>query len=120
MGDATAMGAARLGASPSQAPRASSPAPGFLLERGRFKPVAIPRGQEDLAPQGIAPININDGGQIVGAYTDPAGASRGFRLDRGRITTIDVPGPRRPNPRGQQPRPDRGCLQQHPPRPQRQ
>jgi hypothetical protein len=39
---------------------------GFLLERGRFKPVAIPRGLEDLALQGIVPFNINDRGRVVG------------------------------------------------------
>jgi probable HAF family extracellular repeat protein len=100
MGDATAMEAARLGASPSRDTRASSPAPGFLLERGRFKPIAIPRGLEDLAPEGIGPTGINDRGQIVGAYADPAGAPRGFRLDRGRFTKIDVPGAMGTQPQG--------------------
>src|SRR5512132_3467977 len=89
-GQAPAM--TRLGASPSQDPSVSSPPPGFLLERGRFKPVPIPRGLEDLAPQGISPIDINDQGQLVGSYTDPTGAEHGFRLDRNRFTTVDVPG----------------------------
>jgi probable HAF family extracellular repeat protein len=85
----------------STSPRvAARPAPGFLLERGRFKPVAIPRGLEDLAPQGIAPIDINDRGQIVGAYPDTAGAAHGFRLDRGRFTRIDVPGAKGTQPQG--------------------
>jgi hypothetical protein len=47
------------------------PAPGFLLERGRFKPIAIARGLENLAPQGIAPFGINDRGQIVGFAVNP-------------------------------------------------
>src|SRR5512133_988859 len=89
-GQAPAM--TRLGASPSQDPSVSSPPPGFLLERGRFKPVPIPRGLEDLAPQGISPIDIHDQGQLVGSYTDPTGAEHGFRLDRNRFTTVDVPG----------------------------
>ena len=44
---------------------------------------------------------INDDGQIVGFYNDTANAQnlRGFLLDRGRFTRIDVPGaqPTRPN-----------------------
>jgi hypothetical protein len=100
MGDATAMGAARPDASPSRDPGASSPTPGFLLERGRFKPVVIPRGLEDLAPEGIGPTGINDRGQITGAYNDPAGTPRGFRLDRGRFTKIDVPGAKGTQPQG--------------------
>jgi probable HAF family extracellular repeat protein len=90
----------RLGASPSQDPGASSPPPGFLLERGRFKPVAIPRVLEDLAPQGIGPIDINDRGQVVGVYsnTRPDISAndnqdrRGFLLDRGRYVRLDFPG----------------------------
>jgi probable HAF family extracellular repeat protein len=93
MGAATAMGAPRLGASPSQDPRASSPAPGFLLERGRFTTVAIPPRLAATAPQGIGPMGINDRGQIVGEYIDDRAVSRGFLLDRsGRFTRIDVPG----------------------------
>ncbi len=71
--------------------RSGGPVPGFVLERGRFKPVAIPRGLEDPAPQGIAPIDINDRRQIVGSYADPAGVERGFLLDRGQFARIDVP-----------------------------
>jgi probable HAF family extracellular repeat protein len=101
----TSMGGAdarpiRLGTSPNQDSSVNSPPPGFLLERGRFKPVVIPRGLEDLAPEGIGPININDWGQIVGAYADPAGAARGFRLDRGRFTKLDVPGAKGTQPQG--------------------
>jgi uncharacterized membrane protein len=86
------MEAARLDASPSQDPRASSPPPRFLLERGRFKPVAIPRGLEDLAPQGISPLDINDRGQIVGDYQDAAGRVHGYLWGKGRFSTLDVPG----------------------------
>ena len=93
IGDATAMGAARLGASPSHDPRASSPPPGFLLERGRFTPVAIPRRLEATAPWGINPTGINDRRQIVGEYVDDQLISRGFLIDQdGRYTRIDVPG----------------------------
>jgi probable HAF family extracellular repeat protein len=95
--EAPAVGPARLASSARVEAR---PAPGFLLEHGRFKPVAIPRGLEDLAPQGIIPTSLNDRGQIVGVYADPAGASRGFRLDRGRFTKIDVPGAKATQPQG--------------------
>jgi hypothetical protein len=87
--DAAAAGPTRLVADPDS--RTSAPPPGFLLERGRFTAVAIPRGLEDLAPQGISPLDIGDRGQIVGSYADPALAEHGFLPDRGRFTTIDVP-----------------------------
>jgi probable HAF family extracellular repeat protein len=87
----------RPGASPSHTRGVSSPPPGFLLERGRFKPVAIPRGLEDLAPEGIGPFGINNQEQIVGEYVDGRGAGRGFLLDRGRFTRIDVPGAKATN-----------------------
>jgi hypothetical protein len=90
-GQAPAM--SRLGASPSQDPSVSSPPPGFLLERGRFTPVAIPRRLEATAPWGIAPTGINDRRQIVGEYIDDRLISRGFLIDQdGRYTRIDVPG----------------------------
>lgn len=63
---APATGPPRLATTTSTAAQAPSPAPGFLLERGRFTPVAIPRGQEQLAPDGINPLGINDRSQIVG------------------------------------------------------
>lgn len=89
------MGAARLGTGPSQDPRASSPAPGFLLERGRFTTVAIPRRLAATAPQGIGPMGINDRRQIVDEYIDDRAVSRGFLLDRhGRFTRLDFPGSR--------------------------
>jgi probable HAF family extracellular repeat protein len=83
----------RPGASPSPDPGASSPAPGFLLEEGRYTPVAIPRRLAATAPWGIAPTGINDRRQVVGEYVDDRLVSRGFLLDKhGRFTRIDVPG----------------------------
>jgi hypothetical protein len=72
---APAAEATLLGATTSTAAQAPSPVPGFLLERGRFTPVAIPRGLEQLAPDGINPVGINDRGQIVGVYSDPENLS---------------------------------------------
>jgi hypothetical protein len=67
--------------------------PGFLLDRGRYTPVAIPRRLAATAPQGIVPTGINDRHQIVGEYIDDGLMSRGFLLDKGgRFTRIDVPG----------------------------
>jgi hypothetical protein len=94
---APAAEATLLGATTSTAPQAPSPAPGFLLERGRFTPVAIPCGQEQLAPDGINPIGINVRGQIVGEYLDRRDAGRRFLLERGRFTTINVPGAKATN-----------------------
>jgi uncharacterized membrane protein len=35
---------------------------------------------------------VNGRAQAVGTYTDANGQTRGFRWERGRITTLDVPG----------------------------
>jgi hypothetical protein len=67
-GQAPAM--TRLGASPSQDPGAGSPPPRVRAGERTVHPVAIPRGQEQLAPDGINPVGINDRGQIVGMYSD--------------------------------------------------
>jgi probable HAF family extracellular repeat protein len=95
-----APGMSRPGASPSRDTSTGSPPPGFLLERGRFTPVAPPPGLEDLAP--IAPIDLNDRGQIVGTYQDPnGGAARGYLLDKGgRFTKINPPGAKGTQPQG--------------------
>jgi hypothetical protein len=78
-----------------------TPPPGFLLERGRFKPVALPPGLEDLTLRGIAPIDLNDRGQIVGTYEEPiGGAARGFLLQGGRFTRINPPGAKGTQPQG--------------------
>ena len=82
---------------------AARPAPGFLLERGRFIPVAVPPGTEDVAPPGIAPIDVNDRVQIVGSYADARGDAHGFLLDRGPragSAGSTCPAPRAPSPRG--------------------
>jgi uncharacterized membrane protein len=72
--------------------RAGSPAPGFLLERGRYTPVAIPPHLAATAPQGILPFGINDRRQIVGEYIDDRNVPHGFLLDQhGRFTRLDVP-----------------------------
>ena len=78
---------------PGPATGAGRPAPGFLLERGRFTPVVPPPGQEDFAPLGLGPTDLNDRRHIVGSYDDVAAdATRGFLLKRGRLTTVHVPG----------------------------
>jgi hypothetical protein len=80
-----------VGATSRTADAASCEGPGFLLERGRFKPVVAPRGVEGIAPPGIAPIDINDRGQIVGTI-GPIESAKAFVLERGRITTLSFPG----------------------------
>ena len=81
--------------------RPRTPIPGFLLERGRFKPVTLPPGLEDLTLRGIAPIDLNDRSQIVGTYEEPiGGAARGFLLQRGRFTMINPPGAKGTQPQG--------------------
>jgi probable HAF family extracellular repeat protein len=94
-----APGMSRPGASPSRDTSARSPVPGFLLERGRFTPVTLPPGLEDLAP--IAPVDLNDHRQIVGTYEEPiGGAVRGYLLTRGRFTKVNPPGAKGTQPQG--------------------
>jgi probable HAF family extracellular repeat protein len=96
---APATGPAQQGADPDR--RAGAPPPGFLLDRGRFKPVTVPPGLEDLTLRGIAPIDLNDRGQIVGTYEEPSGgAVRGFLLQRDRFTRINPPGAKGTQPQG--------------------
>jgi hypothetical protein len=87
---------------PDSGPAAGTgtPPPGFLLERGRFTPVAPPPGLEDLAP--IAPVDLNDRRQIVGTHEESiGGAVRGFLLDKqGRFTKINPPGAKGTQPQG--------------------
>jgi probable HAF family extracellular repeat protein len=68
--------------------------PGFLLEKGRYVTIDVPRRLWEAAPEGIGPIGINDLEQIVGSYEDHSGMVHGFLLDRrrGRFANIDVPG----------------------------
>ena len=78
---------------PGPATGTGRPPPGYVLERGRFTPVAVPPGVEDPSALGIGPTDLNDRRQIVGIYDDVAAdAGRGFLLDRGRFTTVHVPG----------------------------
>jgi hypothetical protein len=52
------------------------------------RPIAI-----DLASsRPVGTTDLNDRGQMVGAYLDTAGAFHGLLLDRGRAVTIDAPG----------------------------
>jgi hypothetical protein len=89
---------------PDSGPAAGTgtPPPGFLLERGRFKPVALPPGLEDLTLRGIAPVDLNDRRQIVGTHEESiGGAVRGFLLDKqGRFTKINPPGAKGTQPQG--------------------
>jgi len=67
---------------------------GFVLDHGRYLPVAPPGGFEDLVASPLSPLDINDRDQIVGSYLDPAGRERGFLLgrDRNQFVQVDVPG----------------------------
>ena len=86
---------------PGPATGAGTPPPGFLLERGRFTPVVPPPGLEDLYPDGLAPFDLDDRGQIVGPYVDLAAqAARGFLLTRDRLLKVDVPGAKATQPQG--------------------
>jgi uncharacterized membrane protein len=61
---------------------------GFLRdEKGVFTTIDHPD-----APLGTVALDINNRGQIVGAYVDAELATHGFLLDRGVFTTIDPPG----------------------------
>ena len=64
-----------------------------MLDHGRYLPVAPPRGLEDLVSGPLSPFDIDDNGQLVGSYLDPAGRERGFLLDqdRNRFVQVDVP-----------------------------
>jgi probable HAF family extracellular repeat protein len=67
---------------------------GFLWARGRFWTIDHPKGT-GTTPEGISgsgAFDINDRGQIVGAYVDRDGHVRGYRWDWGWFRTIDAPG----------------------------
>ena len=61
--------------------------PGFLLNRGEFTTIDHPKATLETAPYGI-----NHRGQIVGGYDTAGFVFQGLLLDRGRYTTIVVPG----------------------------
>ena len=58
---------------------------GFLLDRGELTALDVP-GAVLTSPNGI-----NDGGQVVGEYTDAGGMVHGFLWDKGRLMTFDGP-----------------------------
>jgi hypothetical protein len=68
----------------STSPR--SPFPGFVLERGRYTTIEAPDPSVWLFP-----FDINNRGQVLGVYTDAAGAFHGFVLTRGRFVSFDAP-----------------------------
>jgi len=58
---------------------------GFLLARGKFKPINFPGAT-------LTDVNwIDPRGQIVGDYLDASGKGHGFLLMAGAFTTIDYP-----------------------------
>jgi probable HAF family extracellular repeat protein len=65
-----------------------TPTPGFLLDRGRYRPFDAPQARSSTLPYGI-----NNHGAIVGRYDD--GSEQPFLRDRrGRFITLRIPGAR--------------------------
>ena len=62
---------------------------GYVWERGRFTTIDVP------GAAGTSLVDINDRGQLLGAYADDLsmgpGTFHGFVLDRGRLRTFDGP-----------------------------
>jgi uncharacterized membrane protein len=56
---------------PSTASSPRTPSPGFLLDNGRFTTFDVP-----AARVGTSPLGINNRGQIIGSYSDPADGGR--------------------------------------------
>jgi uncharacterized membrane protein len=85
--------AAQSAESPTEAPPVVT-LQAFLLDNGGFAPLDVPcitqAGEGGQEPFELT--DINNRGQIVGVCTDAAGATDGFLLDQGRVTTLDVPG----------------------------
>jgi len=65
-----------------------------VLEKGVFNTFNVPNATR------TAPHDINDRGQIVGAFVDAGGVLHGFLLDAGMFTTIDLPGAVETDPAG--------------------
>jgi hypothetical protein len=59
---------------------------GFVWDDGRFRRFDV---TDSLA---TFPYGINNRGQIVGGYFDPAGKQHGFLLESGQYRTLDAPG----------------------------
>jgi hypothetical protein len=72
---ATAAAPTPMGEQADARPR--SPTPGFLLDQGRYTTLGVPGATVETGAGGI-----NNRGQIVGVYTDTAGAIKGVLLDR--------------------------------------
>jgi uncharacterized membrane protein len=80
--------AAPTPASARPAPPTADPNGAFLFRNGRFSPLG---GIPGATASGH--ININNRGQVVGAYLDAQATPRSFIKDRsGRVTTFSVPG----------------------------
>jgi hypothetical protein len=59
---------------------------GFLRDaRGRVTVLDVP------GARGTEAVKLNDRGQVLGVYTDAAGAFHGFVLTRGRLVSFDAP-----------------------------
>jgi probable HAF family extracellular repeat protein len=96
------------GAVPASGSQPHTPAPGFLLSKGRYSTFDVP-----AATTGTSPIGITNAGLIVGKFNDgttssgPGANEHGFVRSRsGRFTVIDLPGirattPFRSNDKGQ-------------------
>ena len=56
---------------PSTASSPAHPSPGFLLDKGRFTTFGVPD-----ARVGTSPLGINNGGEIIDKYSDPADGGR--------------------------------------------
>jgi uncharacterized membrane protein len=62
---------------------------GFLLDRGLATIIDVPF----TGAKGTIATDINDRGEIVGAYVDNQGRLHGFALEQGVFQSVDVPFP---------------------------
>jgi hypothetical protein len=69
----------------SHIPSDIPPGHGFLLDKGVFTTIDAPGASLTSV------LDINDRGQMVGAYRDDQGITHGFLLDDGVFTPIDAP-----------------------------
>src|SRR3982751_5244817 len=65
---------------------AASPLTAFTFGAGGYQIISVPSSTASVA------TGIDEGGVIVGAYTDLAGKRHGFVDDGGTFTDVDVPG----------------------------
>lgn len=59
---------------------------GFMIKDGVVAPIEVPDGSS------VVPNGLNDDGDIVGYYRDPARVVHGFVSRDGRVTKVDAPG----------------------------